>query len=359
LVEKYKPTCSSEHDEVVKLGGLHILGTERHESRRIDNQLRGRSGRQGDPGSSRFYLSLEDDLLRIFGSERVAKIMDMLKIEEGEAITHGLISKAIENAQKKVEAHNFDIRKHLIEYDDVMNKQREVIYTQRREILAGEEIRASFLDMLDETVGDVVGAYAVDKVPAHEWDWQGLGETVYKTFSLELDLPAQTIARLTPDNFSALLKEQVMAIFTNKVTQFSEEVMDHLIKWVMLQTIDQQWKDHLLGIDHLKEGIGLRGYGQKDPKQEYKKEAFNLFMSMILRIRAEVVEKIFWIQLARDEDVEEAAERLEEQQKKQKLVFNMVDEEAASKPLKSAKTAGRNDPCPCGSGKKFKKCCGQ
>jgi preprotein translocase subunit SecA len=358
MLARYKEQCAAEHDEVIALGGLHILGTERHESRRIDNQLRGRSGRQGDPGSSRFYLSLEDDLLRIFGSERVAKIMDMLKIEEGEAITHGLISKAIENAQKKVEAHNFDIRKHLIEYDDVMNKQREVIYTQRREILAGEEIRASFLDMLDETVGDIVDAYAVDKVPAHEWDWQGLGETVYKTFSLELDLPAQTIARLTPDNFRTLLKEQVLAIFTGKVDQFSEEVMDHLIKWVMLQTIDQQWKDHLLAIDHLKEGIGLRGYGQKDPKQEYKKEAFNLFMAMILRIRAEVVEKIFWIQLARDEDVEEAAERLEEQQKKQKLVFNMVDDEAAHKPLKSAKTAGRNDPCPCGSGKKFKKCCG-
>jgi preprotein translocase subunit SecA len=361
ILARCKEECAAEHDEVVKLGGLHILGTERHESRRIDNQLRGRCGRQGDPGSSRFYLSLEDDLLRIFGSERVAKIMDMLKIEEGEAITHGLISKAIENAQKKVEAHNFDIRKHLIEYDDVMNKQREVIYTQRKEILAGEEIRASFLDMLDETISDVVAEYAIDKVPAHEWDWQGLTETVYKTFGIELDLPAETIARLVPNNFGDMLKAETKERFDAKLGQFGDELMDHLIKVIMLQSIDQHWKDHLLSIDHLKEGIGLRGYGQKDPKQEYKKEAFNLFMAMISRIRAEVVEKIFWVQLSRDndfEDLEDHIEELEEQQqKRQKLVFNREDEEAV-RPAKSAKTAGRNDPCPCGSGKKFKKCCG-
>jgi preprotein translocase subunit SecA len=358
MLAQFKEQCAKEHDEVIALGGLHILGTERHESRRIDNQLRGRSGRQGDPGSSRFYLSLEDDLLRIFGSERVAKIMDMLKIEEGEAITHGLISRAIENAQKKVEAHNFDIRKHLIDYDDVMNKQREVIYTQRREILGGEDIRNSFLDMLDETVGDVVSTYAIDKVPAHEWDWQGLTETLYKTFGLDLDLPAQTIARLTPDNLRKLVQDEATALFTTKMGQFGEEVMDHLIKWIMLQTIDQQWKDHLLAIDHLKEGIGLRGYGQKDPKQEYKREAFNLFMAMIVRIRSEVVEKIFWVQVAKDEDLQEEAERIEEEQQRRKLVFNRVEDEVA-KPLKSAKVAGRNDPCPCGSGKKFKKCCGQ
>jgi preprotein translocase subunit SecA len=357
---KFRETCAREHDEVISLGGLHILGTERHESRRIDNQLRGRSGRQGDPGSSKFYLSLEDDLLRIFGSERVAKIMDLLKIEEGEAITHGMISKAIENAQKKVEAHNFDIRKHLIDYDDVMNKQREVIYTQRREILAGTEIRRSFLEMMDETVSDVVTAYAIDKVPAGQWDWEGIAETLHKTFAIDIDLPDQTVARLTPDNFGKLLKEQVSSQFNEKLEQFGEEIMDHLIKVVMLQTIDQQWKDHLLSIDHLKEGIGLRGYGQKDPKQEYKKEAFNLFMAMIVRIRAEVVEKIFWVQLSREDDLESEVERLEEEQqnRKQKLNFNFSEDEPA-KPMKSTKSAGRNDPCPCGSGKKYKKCCGQ
>ena len=356
-----KEICAKEHDEVIALGGLHILGTERHESRRIDNQLRGRSGRQGDPGSSSFYLSLEDDLLRIFGSERVAKIMDILKIEEGEAITHGMISRAIENAQKKVEAHNFDIRKHLIDYDDVMNKQREVIYTQRKEILAGQEIRASFLEMMDETIGDIVSQYAIDKVPGHQWDWEGITETLHKTFLIDLDFPDQTIARLTPDNFRKVLKEQAMELFNAKLASFGDDLMDHLIKVIMLQTIDQQWKDHLLSIDHLKEGIGLRGYGQKDPKQEYKREAYNLFMALILRIRAEVVEKIFWVQLAREGgDLEEEVERLEEEQqkKRQRLSFNITPDEPV-KPVKSAKSAGRNDPCPCGSGKKFKKCCGQ
>ena len=359
-LEKFRAICEKEHDEVIALGGLHILGTERHESRRIDNQLRGRSGRQGDPGSSSFYLSLEDDLLRIFGSERVAKIMDILKIEEGEAITHGMISRAIENAQKKVEAHNFDIRKHLIDYDDVMNKQREVIYTQRKEILAGQEIRSSFLEMMDETIGDIVTLYAIDKVPGHQWDWEGITDTLHKTFAIEVDFPDQTIARLTPDNFRKVLKEQVMTLFNAKLEHFGDDLMDHLIKVIMLQTIDQHWKDHLLSIDHLKEGIGLRGYGQKDPKQEYKKEAFNLFMALILRIRAEVVEKIFWVQLSREGDMEEEVERLEEeqQQKRQRLSFNMAPDEPL-KPLKSARSAGRNDPCPCGSGKKYKKCCGQ
>jgi len=361
MLAQFREGWAKEHEEVVSLGGLHILGTERHESRRIDNQLRGRSGRQGDPGSSRFYLSLEDDLLRIFGSERVSKIMDLLKIEEGEAITHGMISRAIENAQKKVEAHNFEIRKHLIDYDDVMNKQREVIYTQRKEILAGEDIRNIFLDMLEESIGDVANEFAIDKVPGHEWDWPGLTETVYKTFNLQLDLPEETIARLTPDNFRTLLKEEVLNRFNEKLGSFGDELMDHLIKWVMLQTIDQLWKDHLLSIDHLKEGIGLRGYGQKDPKNEYKREAFNLFMEMIVRIRAEAVEKIFWIQLAREDDLEEEVERLEEEhQKRQKMVYNLANTEPVQQqPVKSQKAAGRNDPCPCGSGKKFKRCCGQ
>jgi len=352
---EFKELCAREHDEVIKLGGLHILGTERHESRRIDNQLRGRSGRQGDTGSSRFYLSLQDDLLRIFGSERVAKIMDLLKIEEGEAITHGMITKSIENAQKKVEAHNFEIRKHLIEYDDVMNKQREVIYTQRREILGGENIRESFLEMMDESVEDLVAAYAIDKVSAQEWDWQGIGESAYKIFGFHLDIPPETMALLNPTNFKQLLQDKVREIFTAKLGQFGDEMMDHLIKVIMLQAIDTQWKDHLLSIDHLKEGIGLRGYGQKDPKQEYKKEAYQLFMDMIGRIREEVVEKIFWVQLAREEDVE----RIEEQQqKKQRLVFNLGGEDVQQQPVKSQKV-GRNESCPCGSGKKYKQCCGK
>jgi preprotein translocase subunit SecA len=357
VVARFKAECLAEHEEVITLGGLHILGTERHESRRIDNQLRGRSGRQGDPGSSKFYLSLEDDLLRIFGSERVSKIMDLLKIEEGEAITHSMISRSIENAQKKVEAHNFDIRKHLIEYDDVMNKQREVIYSQRREILSGQDIRASFLEMLDEAIEDITDAYAIDKVSPHEWDWQGISETVYKYFNLQLDLPQDMISRLTPVNFQSTLSEQAHAIFTARLEEMGDELMDHLIKVMMLQAIDTHWKDHLLNIDHLKEGIGLRGYGQKDPKQEYKKEAYNFFMELMVRIREEVVERVYWVQINHDgEEIEE----IEEEMQSKKLIFNLGGgEDQHQEPVKSQKVAGRNDACPCGSGKKYKKCCGK
>jgi len=358
LVEKYKPVCAAEHEEVVQLGGLHILGTERHESRRIDNQLRGRSGRQGDPGSSRFYLSLQDDLLRIFGSERVSMIMDKLGIEEGEAITHGLITRAIENAQKKVEAHNFEIRKHLIEYDDVMNKQREVIYTQRKEILAGNEIRESFLGMVDDTITDLVAAFAIDRVPARDWDWQGVYDTVYRMFGYHLDLPAETIDRITPVNFEEVLRGEAHRRFSERLAEFGEELMDHLIKVIMLQVIDTQWKDHLLSIDHLKEGIGLRGYGQKDPKQEYKREAYQLFMDLMGRTREEVVEKIYWVQVNR-EDEAEPFEVEPPVQQQQRMIFNLGDHEPAPTPAKSKKNVGRNDPCPCGSGQKYKKCCGK
>ena len=358
VLQQFREQCAKEHDEVVGLGGLHIIGTERHESRRIDNQLRGRSGRQGDPGSSRFYLSLQDDLLRIFGSERVAKIMDFLKIEEGEAITHTMINKSIENAQKKVEAHNFEIRKHLIDYDDVMNKQREVIYTQRREILGGEDIRESFLEMLGETIEDIVKAYAYDKDAPLDWDWESLSETVFRCFSLQLELSRDMIARLNADGLRSLLQEQTKALFDRKAEELSDELIDHLIKVVMLQAIDVHWKDHLLNIDHLKEGIGLRGYGQKDPKQEYKKEAYQLFMEMIIRIREETVEKVFWVQIEREEDVEELEE--EQVERSRKMFQSLTDnEERPGEPAKSSKSAGRNEPCPCGSGKKYKKCCGK
>jgi len=360
-LDEFKLRCQAEHDEVVSLGGLHIIGTERHESRRIDNQLRGRSGRQGDPGSSRFYLSLEDDLLRIFGSERVSKIMDFLKIEEGEAITHGMITKSIENAQKKVEAHNFEIRKHLIDYDDVMNKQREVIYTQRREILAGQDIRESFLEMLDETVGDIVNAYAFEKDAPLEWDWEALSETVMRCFALQLDLTREMVARMNADSLRQLLLEQAKAIVDRRASEMGDELFDHLIRVVMLQAIDVHWKDHLLNIDHLKEGIGLRGYGQKDPKQEYKKEAYQLFMEMIVRIREETVERVFWVQIADEEDVDELEEEQLEKSRKLMQTLTASDEQAKAPTAtaKSSKVAGRNEPCPCGSGKKYKKCCGK
>ena len=357
-LEQFKETCAREHDEVVALGGLHIIGTERHESRRIDNQLRGRSGRQGDPGSSRFYLSLQDDLLRIFGSERVAKIMDILKIQDGEAITHVMINKSIENAQRKVEAHNFEIRKHLIDYDDVMNKQREVIYTQRREILAGSDIRESFLEMMDETIEDIIKAYAYEADAPLDWDWESLSEVIYRCFSLQMELTREMIARLNADGLRTLLKEQVTALFDEKLEEYGEELIDHLIKVVMLQAIDIHWKDHLLNIDHLKEGIGLRGYGQKDPKQEYKKEAFHLFMDMIIRIREETVEKVFWVQIESEEDIEEL--EVEQVERGRKMFQSITDNDVRdAEPARASKQAGRNEPCPCGSGKKYKKCCGK
>ncbi|HSR36777.1 MAG TPA: SEC-C metal-binding domain-containing protein, partial [Desulfurivibrionaceae bacterium] len=362
--ERARAAWQERHARVLAAGGLHIIGTERHESRRIDNQLRGRSGRQGDPGSSKFYLSLEDDLLRIFGSDRVAKIMDLLKIEEGEAITHGMITKAIENAQKKVEAHNFEIRKHLIDYDDVMNKQREVIYTQRREILGGENIRQNFLEMMDEAVSDLVNAHAIEKVNSSEWDWEAITEGVFKLFDLQLDIPAEALGRFTPETLLKMLQEEGHKLFDAKLEVFGDEVMDHLIKVIMLQSIDQHWKEHLLHIDHLKEGIGLRGYGQKDPRHEYKKEAFNLFMAMILRIREDVVAKIFWIQLAKDEDVADLADEVEEMERnelteRKKLTLSFSGDPADKKPLKAAPKVGRNESCPCGSGRKYKQCCGK
>ncbi len=356
-LEKYRRVCAEEKGAVLQAGGLYIIGTERHESRRIDNQLRGRSGRQGDPGKSRFYLSLEDDLLRIFGSHRVAFVMDKLKIPENEPIEHGMISKAIENAQKKVEGHNFDIRKHLIEYDDVMNRQREVIYTQRREVLAGENIREMIVGILEETVEDMIATFCPEKTPSSEWTWDSLLEDFRTMFHFEPDISRFRTDNASREELESSLKEQVMGRFSEREEEFTPPVMAHLMKVLLLQTVDSQWKDHLLSIDHLKEGIGLRGYGQRNPKQEYKREAYNLFMEMMGRIRHEVVQKLFRVQLAQQEDVNQ----MEAEQRKRKLTLNRVGGgEQEKKPVtREEEKVGRNDACPCGSGKKYKKCCGR
>jgi preprotein translocase subunit SecA len=354
---RFKEVCAKEKQEVLAAGGLYILGTERHESRRIDNQLRGRAGRQGDPGASRFYLSLEDDLLRIFGSHRVAYIMDRLKIPEGEPIEHRFISKAIENAQKKVEAHNFDIRKHLIEYDDVMNTQRNVIYTQRREVLAGRQLPETIAAIVDEMVEDIVATFCPEKTNPEDWNWTSLNEDFYSQFNM-MPNPVDVSARnLTPALLVEQLKQQVHQRLREREEEFSMPVMLHLIKVLLLQTIDSQWKDHLLSIDHLKEGIGLRGYAQRNPKEEYKREAYELFLQMMGRIRQEVVQKLFRVQLAREQDVE----RMETRQRRQQVMFNRAggESEALQPLVRHDKKVGRNDPCPCGSGLKFKKCCGQ
>jgi len=355
---RFREICAAEKQQVLASGGLYILGTERHESRRIDNQLRGRSGRQGDPGESRFYMSLEDDLLRIFGSDRVAFIMDKLKMPEGEPIEHGMISKAIENAQKKVEAHNFEIRKHLIDYDDVMNKQREVIYTQRKEVLAGTNIRGTIEAILDETVEDMVATFCPEKTAATEWNWEGLFIDFGGQFNFAADLPAPESPGLNQQALGESLRDQVQRQLEARTTEFGAPVMEHLMKVLLLQTIDDQWKDHLLSIDHLKEGIGMRAYGQRNPKEEYKREAYGLFMEMMGRIRHEVVNKLFRVQLAREEEVT----RMEEEQRRERNALTRAagPPPAVQAPAKrDAASVGRNDPCPCGSGKKYKKCCGQ
>ena len=339
---------------VADLGGLHILGTERHESRRIDNQLRGRSGRQGDMGSSRFYLSLDDDLLRIFGAERIASVMDRIGMEEGEPIEHRLISKAIENAQKRVEGQNFDIRKHLLEYDDVMNRQRQVIYEQRKKVLKGEALRKDVEEMVEEMVEGNVPEYVDEKSHPEEWDLKGLDEWVFRRFTLKLNL-AEKGRDLTPQTLTDTIISEVNTHLKNKEAEFGTPLMDYLMKVIMLQSIDTQWKENLLAMDHLKEGIGLRGYGQKDPVREYQKEGYDMFMDMIARIKEDTVEKLCMVQIRREEEVE----RIEEKRRQNYILSRGEDKPTVTTVKRESAKVGRNDPCPCGSGKKYKKCCGQ
>ncbi len=342
---------------VSELGGLHVLGTERHESRRIDNQLRGRSGRQGDQGSSRFYLALEDDLLRIFGGERITGIMEKLGMEEGEPIEHNMISKAIENAQRRVEGHNFDIRKQLLEYDDVMNQQREVIYQQRREALDGKSLKPTTENMIVEKGSEIVALYADERIPPAEWDLKGLKEAVLKQYNFRLDsLDDDSLDGLTSEGLTQLIQDASLRIYNDREAAISQENMRELERFVMLQTVDSMWKDHLLSMDHLKEGIGLRGYAQQDPLVVYKREGFEMFEGMISRIKEETLEILFRIQIGESERIDDLRRPQE-----QKLVFSGGEEEAPSrKPVKRGqKKVGRNAPCPCGSGKKYKKCCGR
>jgi len=339
---------------VAALGGLHILGTERHESRRIDNQLRGRAGRQGDQGSSRFYLSLQDDLLRIFGAEKIAAIMDRVGLEEDQPIEHRLVSRAIENAQRRVEGQNFDIRKHLLEFDDVMNKQRQVIYEQRRKVLKGEGLWEDLEGMVEEIVEGLVPEYIDEKAHPEEWNLKGLDDMVQKLFTLKLNFAGRADgirpAEVAPEIIGAV-KEHLR----RKEEQYGKELMDYLVKMIMLQSIDNHWKDHLLAMDHLKEGIGLRGYGQKDPIREYQKEGYDMFMDMTARIKEDVVEKLCMVQIYSQQDVEEMREEA-----RQEYVMNRGEDVPENAPVRREKAkVGRNDPCPCGSGKKYKKCCGR
>ncbi len=338
---------------VAESGGLHILGTERHESRRIDNQLRGRSGRQGDDGSSRFYLSLEDDLLRIFGAERISAIMDRIGIEEDQPIEHKYISRAIENAQKRVEGQNFDIRKHLLDYDDVMNRQRKVIYEQRKKVLRGEDLWADINEMIDEIVDDLLLEFIDEKAHISEWNLKGLEDAAYKQFSLKLKLYDEKKLDSAQD-LREYLVSSIKQLLTEKEKEFGQELMNYLMKVIMLQAIDIHWKEHLLSMDHLREGIGLRGYGQKDPIREYQREGYEMFMDMIFRVKMHSIEKLCMVRIQREEEVEEIR-----QKQKQDYVMSRGEDTPAKQTIKhEGGKVGRNDPCPCGSGKKYKKCCG-
>ena len=341
---------------VTDLGGLHILGTERHESRRIDNQLRGRSGRQGDPGSSRFYLALEDDLLRIFGGERITGIMEKLGMEEGEPIEHNMISRAIENAQAKVEGHNFDIRKQLIEYDDVMNQQREVIYRQRREALAGKSLKDSIMEMIRDKAEEIADTTAGNEDHAEEWDVKEIRDAVYKQFNFRLNsFNRETLDGLNRDGLAELIFEAAEKVYEEREAAIGSDEFRQLERVVMLQTVDSLWKDHLLSMDHLKEGIGLRGYAQQNPLIVYKKEGYELFQDMIHRIQEETLGILYRIQIAEPRRIDDLR-----QPRQQEMVFSGGGESEKKKPqTRSAEKVGRNAPCPCGSGKKYKKCCGR
>ena len=356
------------HDQVIQAGGLHVLGTERHESRRIDNQLRGRCGRQGDPGTTRFYLSLQDSLMRIFGSERVSGLMQKLGMQEGEAIEHPWVSRAIENAQRKVEGHNFDIRKQLLEYDDVANDQRKVIYEQRNRLMEVEDISESIAAIRADVINDLISYSIPPQSLEEQWNVPELEKSLERDFGLKL--PAARWLREDPTLAEEKLRERILNEFEQvhaaKSKQVGEEVMRKFEKAAMVQVLDTQWKDHLAAMDHLRQGIHLRGYAQKNPKQEYKREAFELFSDMLDRIKREVVSLIARVQIRQQEDVD----ALEAQRQRQRpmhyehpSVTGGEEEEAevatVQQVVRKQPKIGRNEPCPCGSGKKYKQCHGR
>ncbi|HMI54478.1 MAG TPA: preprotein translocase subunit SecA [Candidatus Saccharimonadales bacterium] len=397
VYDEFASQCKAEHDEVVALGGLHILGTERHEARRIDNQLRGRAGRQGDPGSSRFFLSLEDDLMRIFGGERVKALMFRLGMTEGVPIESRMISSRIETAQKSVEAQNFDARKHLLEYDDVMNKQRETIYSIRRSALEGKDQRDYVLGIAEDVARDLVETFCPREQHPDQWNTTQFLAEFHAQFGIDAKTAGADPATLTHEQLADAAAEAVQKRYEEKEKQFGADLMRWLERRIVLDVVDQQWKDHLLSLDHLKEGIGLRGYAQKDPIVEFKKEAFTLFEDMMTRIDNETIRYLFHIQVQQGESPQQPPrqeparppqqnpqaamasaaarasepaaparlpafaremERKQERQQKELQYQTGPAQAEAPKPVRTGAKVGRNDPCPCGSGKKYKKCHG-
>jgi len=364
--EELKKQCDAEREEVVAAGGLKIIGSERHESRRIDNQLRGRSGRQGDPGTSRFYIALEDSLMRIFGSERISSIMEKLGMQRGEPIEHKMVTRAIENAQKKVEGHNFDIRKHLLEYDDVMNKQREVIYSQRRMVLEGDDLREEVIEMAKEAAEEIVAEHASEKDHPEEWDLEGLKNRLSGKYNLDISLDGNrnlrigakelTADTMVPDDILEAVDEELEKAYKKQEETVGEERMRDLERYIMLNVLDGRWKDHLLNMDHLKDGVGFRGYAQKDPLNEYKREGHELFEEMIKGFKEEVSSILYRLKVEEGTEAPVARQRREQQV----IEHHGEGDGSTTKTVKrTEKKVGRNDPCPCGSGKKYKKCHGR
>ncbi len=358
-LSQVNPQIEKEHEEVVRLGGLHIIGTERHEARRIDNQLRGRSGRQGDPGSSRFYVSLEDDLMRIFAADRISGIMQRLGMEEGVPIESRFVSKQIESAQKRVEGQNFSYRKHVLEYDDVMNKQREAVYGLRRQLLEGEDQKEYLMGIADDIMIELAARHAGENTHPEQWDLNALTTAVRQQFGFDFQAEGIDPSALGSKQLEQALIAKAHEKYDQKEAIIGAGPMRYHERMLMLQIVDSHWKDHLLAMDHLKEGIGLRGYGQRDPLVEYKKESYDLFEDLMIRIEEDTLRFLFLLQPVEEQ---KQAEQIERKRRRQEFVMSSQGNNGgggASGPVKrEGAKVGRNDPCPCGSGKKFKKCHG-
>jgi preprotein translocase subunit SecA len=406
-LEQWKPVydsfveqCRAEHDEVIAMGGLHILGTERHEARRIDNQLRGRAGRQGDPGASRFFLSLEDDLMRIFGGEKVKNLMYMLGMTEGVPIESRLISKRIETAQKNVEAQHFEARKHLLEYDDVMNKQREAIYGLRRSFLEGRDQKEFVLERAEMIADSLVETYCPREQHPEQWNVTQFNNEVLNQYGIDLKVAGVDPVNMSHDDLQNTFVDKVKERYEQKETMFGAPTLRWLERHILLDIVDAQWKDHLLTLDHLKEGIGLRGYGQKDPLVEYKRESFDMFEAMMQRFQEDTTRYLYLMQIIERgsgggvgpgpgesdqsqsapaglpsgndgnghrpprnvstsmDDLEESFQRRKRRELEQARMAGAGERQPVQQVIRGSAKVGRNDPCPCGSGKKYKKCCG-
>jgi preprotein translocase subunit SecA len=353
LYEKHKPAADAEHEEVIKAGGLFIIGTERHESRRIDNQLRGRSGRQGDIGASKFYISLEDDLMRLFGSERLIGMVETLGLEEDQPIEAKMLSNAIESAQKRVEGRNFDTRKHVLQYDDVMNQQRELIYGQRGQVLEGENLRDNIMTMVDSAAEKIVAVTAGESQHGDDFSWETFTTLMLEQFGIMTELDPEQRKELSRDDLREFITDAAHKAYERKEAEFGEEAMRELERVILLQVVDQKWMDHIDAMDQLRTGIGLRAYAQRDPVIEYKFEGMDMFEEMIGTIKEDTVKYILHARLNTEIKREQVARPT------MATRGGGDGEPEKKKPVVKGEKVGRNEPCPCGSGKKYKKCCGQ